>query len=368
MTHKYYRDSQVLRRLHEGPLGPHIDGFAEYLSQSGYAPFTARYHLRLVGKLSLWLEGEDLKVCALEDQRLEEFLQERRGKRQLRAGDGAILYTLLEQLGAAGVVRLRKAQPPNSPFDRIERRFTVYLEQDRGLASATVGKYLAGARRFLRERFGAEAIKCAEVNSRDVSGFVLRHACEHTPKGAQLMITSLRAFLRFLYLCGETKTNLAAALLAVAQWPMATLPKSLEPEQQVESVLAHCERHKAGGQRDYAILLLLARVGLRAGEVVGLTLDDINWDAGELTIRAKVLATIGSHSPRKSVKRSLLTSTKDGLRAPPDGSSFVLKLLERVLPVPWRSTISSGAHFFARKCIHPERALTSSAIVWPACC
>ena len=213
-------------------------------------------------------------------------MQERRGKRQLRAGDGAILYTLLEQLGAAGVVRLRKAQPPNSPFDRIERRFTVYLEQERGLASATVGKYLAVARRFLRERFGAEAIRCAEVNSRDVSGFVLRHACEHTPKGAQLMITSLRAFPRFLYLCGETKTNLAAALLAVAQWPMATLPKSLEPEQ-VESVLAHCERHKAGGQRDYAILLLLARLGLRAGEVVGLTLDDINWDAGELTIRGK---------------------------------------------------------------------------------
>jgi site-specific recombinase XerD len=164
----------------------------------------------------------------------------------------------------------------------------MYLRSERGLVTATIVNYQPVIRKFLVERFGNGPLLFRELKAADVSGFVLRHFQKMSPKRAQLMTTALRSFFRFLFCRGELQIDLAASVQTVAGWRLSTVPKYLTPEE-VGRVLRTLDRQTPTGRRDFAILLLLARLGLRAGEVVGLTLDDIDWRAGELIVRGKGL-------------------------------------------------------------------------------
>ena len=155
-----------------------------------------------------------------------------------------------------------------------------------GLTSATVDNYLPTVRAFLLERFADEEVQLGRLVPQDANRFILRHAQRVSQSRAKLMVTALRSFLRFLYQRGDIAVDLAGAVLPVMHWRLSALPKSLAPEQ-VESLLESCERSTVIGRRDYAILLLMARLGLRAGEVVAMTLDDLDWDAGVVTVPGK---------------------------------------------------------------------------------
>jgi site-specific recombinase XerC len=164
--------------------------------------------------------------------------------------------------------------------------FGLYLRHERALAATTGTTYQAFVGRFLHDRCAEGQVALAALGAADVSGFVQRQAVRLPPKQAQLMTTALRSFLQYARSRGDLHLDLAAAVPTVAQWAMASLPRAL-PSEHVERILGQCNRQTAIGRRDYALLLLLARLGLRAGEVVTLRLEDIDWDTGGITVRGK---------------------------------------------------------------------------------
>lgn len=285
-----YSTPWALEHLHKGPLGPHIDGFAALLSEQGYAEHTVRVKLRLAAYLSCWLHRRQLGLRDLDEQQVEKFLEYRRRHGFAHRGNAATLLHLIRHLREAGVIPVPVSQTDDNELLRLERGFSQYLVQERGLVQPTLINYLPYVQRFLSERFGTNNIVLDELRPPDISRFILRHAHNMSPGRAKLMVIALRSFFRYLLWRGDINTDLAAAVPTVADWRLSTLPKSLPP-QDVERLLQSCDRATATGQRNYAILLLLARRSLRAGEVVAMTLDDINWNSGELTIHGKGLRT-----------------------------------------------------------------------------
>jgi site-specific recombinase XerD len=166
------------------------------------------------------------------------------------------------------------------------REFEAFLHCERGLSRSTVISYLPVVRRFLDERFGRKALHLEQLRPQDCHGFIVREIQRVSRSHGKGAITALRSFLRFLLVRGAIQIDLARTLPGVASWRLSHLPLSLPPEQ-VERLLARCDCNSPTGKRDYAILLLLARLGLRGGQVVAMTLDDLDWERGEIVVRGK---------------------------------------------------------------------------------
>ena len=230
---------------------------------------------------------------------------------------------------------------------------------ERGLAPATLANYLPVARQLLLERFGRGPIRLSGLQAADIIGFVQHHARDFCPKRTKLMLTALRSFLRYLQLRGDIGVDLATCVPCVPRWTLTEIPRFLPPGA-VARVLKHCDRHNTEGLRDHAILLLLARLGLRAGEVVSLTLDDIDWRAGQLTLHCKarrsaqvpLIAEVGDalvrylqHGrPRCTTRRVFIRG-----RAPRAGfanSSAICCIVERALARAGVHSLRKGSHLF----------------------
>ena len=164
--------------------------------------------------------------------------------------------------------------------------FRRYFLEERGAAPASYITFQPILHQFLSECFPDGTIDCARLTPKDVIGFVRRHAYRHSSGRAKLLITALRVFLRYLCQRGSITSDLAASVPRVATWPGSTILKFLSPDQ-VRQVLAQCDLNSAIGKRNYAILLLLSRLGFRADEIVRLTLDNIDWENGRLRFRGK---------------------------------------------------------------------------------
>jgi site-specific recombinase XerD len=162
----------------------------------------------------------------------------------------------------------------------------VYLRESRALATATIVNYVPFVRDFLSHRFGAGPVELSYLNADDVVRFVQHQAARLHRKRAKLMTSALRSFLSYARYCGEVDLDLAGAVPIVPNWSMTTIPRAIAPDQ-VCQLLASIDRRTETGRRDYAILLLLARLGLRSGEVASLKLDDIDWESGQLTVCGK---------------------------------------------------------------------------------
>lgn len=286
MIEQLYSGTAVLTRLRFGPLGAHIDGYAQLLLDRGYARRTVRSRIRLVAKLSAWLHRSGLGVEDLSEQRISQFFRSCRSRVSISRGDAAALLGLLKHLREAGVVSRPALEAKDSATERILADYAQYLLQERGLSQATLDEYLPTARDFLSECAGKRGGALRKLCPRKVARFVIQQAGHMGCRRAQLMGTALRSLLRFLHLRGRIACDLAAAVPTVANWRLSGLPKYLSP-QEVERMLESCDKSSAVGRRDYAILLLLARLGLRAGEILHMALDDIDWQTGELTVRGK---------------------------------------------------------------------------------
>jgi site-specific recombinase XerD len=269
-----------------GPLDNYIPIFTSLLSFQGFTPASLRSKTQIVRNLSLWMCKRQIRVCELDEGTIDVFFKQHLRPGYIRRGDFSTLCRLLEWLREIREVKTLLPQIDTSELDRIESDFSLHLEQERGLSEATLHNYLPVIRCFLTERFGSNAVVLSKIEASDVTQFVLRHARTMGCRRAQLMTSALRGFFRFLYFRGDIPIDLASSVPTVADWKMSELPKSIEPEE-VERLLRNCDRGTAPGQRDYAVLILLARLGLRAGEVVALKLDDIDWEAGLITIRGK---------------------------------------------------------------------------------
>ena len=276
----------VLEQLYTGPLSPHLSTFTSLLSEQGYAKFSIRTKIRFVGELSRWLDQQHLGCNDLKLELFDHFVIYRGTTEPIRRGDLATLKLLLRHLDEKGIIRISTIKIDKNPFSEIECKFTQYLTNERGLSPATLASYIPLVRCFLSERFKTGTIRFEKLCPEDINTFILRYAQTVKRSTAKLMVTSLRSFLRYLRLRGIINTDLAAVVPTVSNWRLTEIPKSLEP-QQIERLLKSCDQNTKVGQRDYTILLLLARLGLRAGEIVAMTLDDINWDVGEIIIRGK---------------------------------------------------------------------------------
>jgi site-specific recombinase XerD len=177
------------------------------------------------------------------------------------------------------------AAPPTA-IEIALGQFQQYLRQERSLSEATVINYTPVVRSFLAERFPKGAVHCQQITAADITAFVQRQATLVKSKRAPLVVTALRSFLRYLFYRGIVAVDLATCVPTIATWSLSKVPRFLAREQ-IQKILGSCDKETAIGKRDYALLLLLARLGLRAGEVVALTLDDFDWEAGLVTVRGK---------------------------------------------------------------------------------
>ena len=269
-----------------GPLECCIKGFAAQLSGQGYAPETIHAKCDLLADLSRWLERRRLCLAALDERRLRQFQDSRRRRGGMRRGEPATAQQLLRYLREHGHTAPAVQAIDVHPAAVVVRDFEAFLRSERGLSTATVVSYLTVVRRFLHERSGRKALRLEQLRAQDLHRFVVREIQRVSRTHGKIVITALRSFMRFLLLRGAVLTDLARTLPGVATWRLSHLPRSLSPEQ-VERLLACCDRGSPSGTRDYAILLLLARLGLRGGEVLNMVLEDLDWERGELVVRAK---------------------------------------------------------------------------------
>jgi len=240
----------------------------------------------VIADFSQWLQQKCIAVPSLDSNVLDRFLKRRGRQGGNRRGDGRALCRLLDFLRQTGTVKSERERTVESPRQRVINRFENYLLQERRLSPATPHNYLPVIDQFLSERFPRRGLNLSTVRAADVTDFVRRHAHQLSPGRAALMVTALRSFFRHLLHRGVVATDLAACVPTVPKWKFAALPRFLSADS-VQRVLDGCDRQTSIGRRNYAILLLLARLGLRACEVVGLNLEDIDWKEGQIAVRGK---------------------------------------------------------------------------------
>ena len=290
MLEKYFKLPAILRRHQGGLLGPHLDSFVSMVGSLGYPRQTVRRQCCILRDLGLWLESQGLGVPDLEDGLIGRHLEERRQSGKTWRGDeAATIRRFVEHLRESSVICPPVSIHEESPLEHILGRYTKYLLMERAVVEVTVDYYVPFVHRFLAQRFGEGPFRLRDLTESDVTDFVLRWAHSQSPGRAKLLVTALRSFLRFLLEHGEIEIDLAVTVPTVANWRLSAVPKYMSPEE-VERLLDACDRNTAVGQRDHAILLLLARLGLRGCEVARLEIDDIDWRAGEFTVRGKGLA------------------------------------------------------------------------------
>ena len=288
MLEKFLERLGADQRGQRNPLLVQVLPFADSLMESGYAATTIQSKLGLLIDLGEWLRRRGLAVKDLDERRIETFITDSRRNGLLRRGDRTTLRQLLDHLREHHVVQRVTPTCDVSPLSAILDRYEKHLRSERGLTTATIINYLPFARKFLSDRFGEGPFLLKVVRPRDISGFILRHARTMSCRRAQLMTTVFRSFFRFLFQRGELQVDLAPSIPTVADWRLSTLPRYITAEEVIR-VLGSCDRHTATGRRDYALLLLLARLGLRAGEIVAMQLEDIDWRSGEILVRGKGL-------------------------------------------------------------------------------
>jgi site-specific recombinase XerD len=290
MLEKLFVVPEAAERHRGGLLGEHIDALFARMAPVGYGRSTLRHKLWLFAHLTRWMLRRGRAVADLDESLVQEFLSTRLGRRGRyrvgRAGERSTLRQLLKHLRSEGVIPCVAAPRDDSPVALLLDRYEHHLQSERALAERTVEAYRYHVRRFLLDVFGAGAVRPATLDARTVRAFLVRSSEVLGPRTVQHMGTSLRSFLRFLFLHGESRLDLSHAVPTMTTWRLATLPRHLSP-QEVERLLDSCDRTSHRGRRDYAVLLLLARLGLRAGEVAALEIDDLRWRAGEIVVRGK---------------------------------------------------------------------------------
>jgi integrase/recombinase XerD len=269
-----------------GPLAPFAAGFGSWLTARGYSPWTVGHRLWQFDGFSRWLGGEGLRADELTSEGAEPFLRARRAAGCVSFVSSRSLALPLEYLREIGVAPMPTPPVLDGPLEVVVGDYRRYLLQERGLAERSVVEYERVARVFLEQRERADGLALDRMSAADVSGFLARECPRRSVPGARTLVAGLRPLLRYLHVAGLIGAPLQWVVPGVADQRDRSLPRGLEPAV-VEGLLASCDRQRTVGRRDYAILLLLVRLGLRAGEVAAIGLDDVDWRRGEILIRGK---------------------------------------------------------------------------------
>jgi len=270
-----------------GPLAPYAAGFAMWLRSRSYSPSAVARRLWQLEQLSRWLERRGLGAADLSPERAAEFASSRReaGLVSWTAAPSAGLP--MEYLREIGVIAPAAPAVADGPLEELLAEYRSYLFVERRLSEHTVGGcYVPAARLFLSGRQGPGGLELERLGAADVSGFLAAECPKRSVSGARDLASALRSFLRFLHVTGLIELPLVWAVPPVANRRDRSLPRGLEAAA-VKRLLASCDRRRTVGRRDYAVLLLLSRLGLRRGEVAAIQLEDVDWRAGELLIHGK---------------------------------------------------------------------------------
>jgi integrase/recombinase XerD len=278
--------SQRMPMVVSGPLAPCAAGFAAELRRAGYSPSAVRLRVWQLDGMSRWLEVRRLLPNELTAERAEEYLAARRarGYRSWVSTRGLCLpMGYLREVGAVPAPAFGVAQ---GPVEELLARYRAYLLTERGLAKSTIEFYGRVAALFLRAHASPQRLGLEDLDAGDVIGFVGRECARRSVCSAKYLVAGLRSVLRYLHLSGATSTALVWAVPGVATGRGLVLPRGLRASD-VARLLGGCDRRREVGRRDYAILTLLVRLGLRSAEVAALRLDDVDWHRGEIMIRGK---------------------------------------------------------------------------------
>jgi site-specific recombinase XerD len=318
-----------------GPLGLYVDGFRMALAKLGYTRGSAAGQLALMAHLSRWLDERGLGGRDLMPGAVGDFLQARRA-----AGCGQWLSLrgmapLLDYLRGLGVAPVWSGVVASTPAEVLLATYETYLIRERGLATSSVYHYLRVAREFVLAHSGPGRPQLEGLTAAEVGEFVLAGCRSRRVASAKQFVVGMRALLRYLYLAGITPTALAGAVLSPVSRPANWLPRSIDGRQ-VKRLLSSCDRRTAVGRRNFAVLTLQLRLGLRVAEVAALELRDFDWRRGEVLVRGK-----GNREER--------------LPLPVDVGEAVADWLRHGRPT------SSSTHVFTAMRA-PRRALTGTAV------
>jgi integrase/recombinase XerD len=348
------------RQLSDGPLTTYIGAFLQWAREQGYAEDAMRQRSRITIGFSRWLKDRKLSLSDIDTRRCVQYLRFRARHHRGYTGDLRALSQLREFLLTRGVIGAKRDIPIDlTAVNRCALEFAHYLRRDRLLVPTTIRYYVTFVEQFLKNYFGADPVELCKIRASDVIRFVRSEAPRLHLKRAKLLTTALRSFLRYGCYRGEIAADLAAAVPVVANWSKPLIPRAIAPDQ-VRRVLARLDRNTAVGRRDYAIVLLLARLGLRASEVVLLELDDIDWKAGCLGVRSKggrrtqlplpkevgdaIVDYLRHGRPQTSIRRVFLRAN-----APTRGlgdASTLCAIVKRALRVAGVDAPTGGAHQF----------------------
>lgn len=270
-----------------GPLEVFAAGFAAELARLGYRRTPMAFQLRLMAHASRWLEREGLEPGGLTSEVVERFLSERRAAGYTNYVTARAMAPLLRYLRGLGVAPAALPQLAVGAVEVLLGAYREYLAIERGLTTDTIEGYVHAVRPFLAglEREGGE-LDLPGLSAAEVVAFVVARCPGQSRGAAKMTVCGLRSLLVFLHLRGLIAGPLADAVPSTASWRLSGLPRALEPEQ-LDALLDSCDRATATGCRDYAALVMLARLGLRAGEVAALRLEDVDWRAGEVVVAGK---------------------------------------------------------------------------------
>ena len=289
MIETYFSAPKTLRRLRVGPSGPHIDGFADALTQHGYAPASAMRYVRAAAHLGCFAQRHCGGLSALDASTLEAFgrhlvrcrcPQWKAAKIGYHARFGVKLFHryLVDQ----GICPQRPVPESHTEEPPLVSAFREWFRTHRGLTPPTLRLYARGATEVLH----ALGDDPSQWTAQSVRSFLLERARRCGAATTQQLISSLRAFLRYLSFCGATHADLALAIPAIAHWRLATLPRCLSATE-LGRLIAACDGSTPARLRDRAIVLLLSRLGLRANDVAQLRFPDIDWKSGTVQVTGK---------------------------------------------------------------------------------
>jgi integrase/recombinase XerD len=262
-------------------LVEHVTDFRRYLGDLGYSTSAAKKHGYLLVQLARWLDGESAVIGELTASRAEEFFRWRRALGKVNLRTPRSLAPLFAYLREVGICEMQPASVPADPVEAFLADYRVHLVAERGLVEDSARFYLHVARLLVAER----GLAWTTLDAKEVTTFTARTCRGRSTSSARQVVSALRCLMRFLLKEGRTSLELDAAVLSVAG-ASSSLPRGVSAAT-VDALLDSCDRTSAIGIRDYAIVLLLCRLGLRGGEVIGLCLEDIDWRAGELVVTGK---------------------------------------------------------------------------------
>lgn len=359
MINQIYSCQKTEQNLRQVPLGAFVDELVTVFLEKGYPKRYLQPRFAVIGELNRWLIQKRIELCDLDQLQIERFIQHRSKQTSVvEHGEIVTLDILLEVLRNHGCIPTTEPEKKSeNEIEEIVGLYNQYLVDEQGLSPATISCYLINTSYFLSDVFNSNPITFNTVCAQNITDFVLKYANKHSSVVSSLMVTSLRSFFRFLLLRGKIDVDLASCVPTVANRKNNRIPQYLSP-QELEHLFEHSKGKTPLKIRNYAILLLLARLGFRASEIVRLTLDDIDWEHGEIIIRGKgarqtrfplpvdvgeaLVAYLKNGRPSCSTRRFFICS-RPPLK-PLGNSSTVSSIVHRCLKRAGLNPPKKGAH------------------------